>query len=133
MESGESISPRARTIKPTNETISNFTGTLLPNGDKVPTWTDLPLDTKFPMIPSPKGTVSFHTTKLCERVSILIFHLLIQKYDIIFHERSSIVTKVTFELQNAHILMCRPIEKLPYNVGHLLLFLGIQLYLYFSS
>ena len=43
----------------------------LPAGDGLPSWSTLPLDAKFPMVPNPKGSVVFCTTKLCDSVSNL--------------------------------------------------------------
>ncbi|XP_069133812.1 uncharacterized protein [Argopecten irradians] len=38
----------------------------LPAGDGLPSWTNLPLDAKFPMVPNPKGSMVFCSTNLCE-------------------------------------------------------------------
>ncbi|XP_033752361.1 uncharacterized protein LOC117336092 isoform X2 [Pecten maximus] len=38
----------------------------LPAGDGLPSWTTLPLDAKFPMVPNPKGSMVFCSTNLCE-------------------------------------------------------------------
>ena len=42
----------------------------IPAGDGLPVWPTLSLDAKLPMMPSPKGSVFLHTTKLGEPVSI---------------------------------------------------------------
>ncbi|XP_060070787.1 uncharacterized protein LOC132550712 [Ylistrum balloti] len=40
--------------------------TCLPAGDGLPSWTTLPLDAKFPMVPNPKGSMVFCSTNLCQ-------------------------------------------------------------------
>ncbi|KAL5007653.1 hypothetical protein ScPMuIL_016459 [Solemya velum] len=37
----------------------------LPAGDPLPSWSNLPLDAKFPMVRNPKGSVVLYTTDLC--------------------------------------------------------------------
>lgn len=40
----------------------------IPAGETLPAWEHIPLDSKFPMIPAPRGTVVLATTELCHRV-----------------------------------------------------------------